>query len=202
MLNKPHEKNSAVVCASRKNHMQDVVRKVLEVNGDKLLNDLRPMVRYQCSAPQESEEVARDIYVQAADIALEKCDSYQPAQNFRLWFLGIARMCLKKRFSSYERRNVSLDSATDFWETMVHAQTGDIADPIINSAWVVDLMERLSPEDQQILTLSIIDQLASEEIGQQLKISPGTARMRLCRALERARKRAEEMDRISTIGGR
>ncbi len=181
--------------------MQNAVREALDKQSEDLLNDLRPLISHRGSVPLEREELARELLVQAAQVALEKSTQYDPTRSFRLWFLGIARFCLKQQRQSYERRTVSGDSDVDFWETLREAQTSDFSDAVVNRAWVKELFQRLSTEDQEILQLSVMEGLPSEEIGQMLGIAAGAARMRLLRALERARQQAKQMERITSVGG-
>jgi DNA-directed RNA polymerase specialized sigma24 family protein len=135
--------------------MQNAVQKVLENQSEDLINDLRPLVSTKGSTPQEREELARDLFVQTAEVALQKSTQFDSVRPFRLWFLGIARNYLKKQYGSYEKRTISGDSDTDFWETLREAQISDFSDSVINRAWAKELFKRLSADDQEILQLSV-----------------------------------------------
>ncbi|WP_394795090.1 RNA polymerase sigma factor [Armatimonas sp.] len=181
--------------------MQDTVREALDKQSKDLLNDLRSLVAHRGSTPQKREELAHELLSQTAEVALIKSSTFDSTRPFRLWFLGIARNCLKQQYDGYAKRTISADSDVDFLETLQEAQTSDFADSVANRAWVQDLFERLSQDDREILQLAIVEELSSEEIGTLLGIAAGTARMRLLRALNRARQQAELMERIISVRG-
>jgi RNA polymerase sigma-70 factor (ECF subfamily) len=181
--------------------MQDAVREALDKQSIDLLNDLRPLVAHRGSTLQKREELANELLSQTAHVALVKSSTFDSNRPFRLWFLGIARNCLKQQYDGYAKRAISADSDIDFRETLQEAQTSDFANSVANRAWVQELFERLSSEDREILQLAIVEELRSEEIGALLGIAAGTARMRQARALKRARQQAEQMERIISVRG-
>jgi len=126
---------------------------------------------------------AEDLSVSCiTDIAL-KANQYPPANgNFEAWVFTLARNYLVDWWRSRQQLSAHLSD-----DLPLESPEAEIVEPNMEVVSAVrEAMENLSDRDQQIIRARNLEGIASfAEIGKELKITEGAARVRYMRALER-----------------
>lgn len=115
--------------------------------------------------------------------ALEKRHDYVPTLPVRPWLHGIMNMVLCETIR--KERGLPAQELKDVaaWEGLAIDLTPDVAETVPNRLAAADYLARLKGEDRQVLELRFYQGLSHDEIASRLGITPGNARVRLCRAL-------------------
>jgi RNA polymerase sigma-70 factor (ECF subfamily) len=139
--------------------------------------------------PSHAEDVTADAFL----VAWRRLDEAPTrTDDLRAWLFGIARNCLLNALRGEGRRDAlavrvadasppTLHNGTD--ETELVAQRLDLA-----TAW-----RRLSDSEQEVLALTVFEDLTSPQAGRVLGITGASYRVRLLRA-RRALRRELELD--------
>ena len=134
-------------------------------------------VRFRISQAADAEDVLQEV-LSAAVISLP---SLREGANVKAWLLGIARnKCADYFRHKYRRGEVPLEDA------------GRIAIlptrfALTRDSLVQDTLEKLNPQDRQILHLCYWQELPQQEIARRLGVPLGTVKSRLHNARERFR---------------
>lgn len=138
-------------------------------------------VLYDASYPRIFAYVARrarsdtdDIVAEVFTTAWRRLDDIPTDERAMAWFYGVARRTLANHYRSTDRRNRLRER--------LHAEPAGSPDSV---DLVHEALERLRPDDREILTLNAWDDLDSPEIAMVLGIPPTTAAVRLHRAKKR-----------------
>jgi RNA polymerase sigma-70 factor (ECF subfamily) len=149
-------------------------------------------------------EVVREALSHEARFA----DDHQP----RPWLLGIAANLIRRQQTDAFQRQQREPLARDLYrpqqeETMSDDEVFErlaalttISDELDQEEAIDELLKDLSAGDQQLLRLAVIHQLDGKALARALEISPGAARVRLHRALERLRQSHLPLAREDTHG--
>jgi RNA polymerase sigma factor (sigma-70 family) len=145
------------------------------------------------------ESAAQDLLNDVIAEALQHEDRFRTAGQPRAWMLGIAANLVKRRQRELVNRDhreplirdlhpemestMSDDELFD-WMAEVAASTPDAFEQREDGQ---ALLAALSPDDEHILRLAIMNGLDGASLAKALKITPGAARVRLHRALGRLR---------------
>lgn len=134
-------------------------------------------VRFRISHPADAEDVLQEVFSAAvAGFPTMRNDS-----RFRAWLVGIARnKCADYLRRKYRRNEVPLEDAERI----------AVCPPrfaITRDSLVLDTLERLAPQDQEILRLCYWNELPQQEIARRLGVPLGTVKSRLHHARERFR---------------
>ncbi|WP_211489696.1 RNA polymerase sigma factor [Georgenia thermotolerans] len=132
--------------------------------------------------PSHAEDVVAEVYL-VAWRRLE--DAPRLAGPQRAWLFGIARRCLLNAYRADGRRAalaVRLAAAGE----VAHAVAAD-HDGVHQRIDLARAWRRLGAEDQEVLALTVFDDLTSTEAAQVLGITPPAYRVRLMRARRRLR---------------
>ena len=133
-------------------------------------------VRFRIANPADAEDVLQEVFA----AAMVSIDTLRTPENSKPWLVGIARnKCMDYLRRKYRRSEVPLEDADRLSVTPHFARFHDSP--------VLDTLERLSPQDQQILRLCYWQQIPQQEIARQLGIPLGTVKSRLHHARERFR---------------
>lgn len=144
--------------------------------------------------------VALEILQETVVEALAHAERYRAGSQPMAWLLGIAvnmirrhkvasarrtkREVLLGQLARYESQPVSESDLLD--QLIAEPETGPEME-IEAGEQAAELLALVSSEDQRILRLALLEGFDREELGARLGTSPGTARMRLHRALNRLR---------------
>jgi RNA polymerase sigma-70 factor (ECF subfamily) len=180
------------------------IAEAVEQCGDDLMRSAR-LLANRCNLPDPDEalaDVAADLVQSAVVRALEIADKFDPSKPARPWLAGIlVNVTKEERRRRYRRRqrSVSIRSATgerqrddgpdaisdeDLLDRL--RRQGDESDPAgeIN---LNELLSLVSTPDQEVLRLSVVEDLSGRDVATRLGISEGAAYVRLHRALEHLR---------------
>jgi RNA polymerase sigma factor (sigma-70 family) len=180
---------------------QQVLRDYLQENSASLLGTLRGYVlRMGLAAGAETQEVVLEIFQESIAEALTSSERYDRQMPLRAWLLGIAvnvmkrrKVMLAKRFRREEllgnlaRRYPNHPDENAVLDTLLPPVTTGPAQIVEAHEQAAALLALVSPEDQRILRLAVLEGHQHLSLAQELGTTPGTARVRLHRALSRLR---------------
>lgn len=145
------------------------------------------------------EAAARDLLNEVVAEALAHESRFRAAADPRAWLLGIAANLVKRRQTDLARRErreplvrdlfpglealMSDDELFDWIAEMAEAPP----DELETRQDVAALLAAVSPDDARVLRLAIMKGLDGMALAAALGVSPGAARVRLHRALNRLR---------------
>lgn len=139
---------------------------------------------HRFAARRIGEQDAWDVTAETFRVALERFDEYDAGRGHeRAWLYGIASNLLRRHWRTEARRLRARARS---------AMPADVAgDPLltvdsrIDAARDVDgviaAVDRLDPDDRELLILVVWEQLSSAEAGRAIGIPSGTVRSRLNR---------------------
>src|SRR5579859_889838 len=166
-----------------------------------LLGTLRSYVqRMGLASGEEVPAVALEVLQEVAIEALDHADRFNPTGQPMAWLLGIAANIIKRKKAERAKRSMRELSITRFSTTEQEVGSesdlfDQIATPILGgpeqeieaSEQAEMMLALVSEEDQHILRLAFLYDFEREALAAELGIAPGTARVRLHRALSRLR---------------
>jgi RNA polymerase sigma-70 factor (ECF subfamily) len=115
--------------------------------------------------------------------ALEKRHDYVPTLPVRPWLHGIMNLVLCETIRGVRRLPAQELKDAAAWEALAIDLTPDVAETVPNRLAAADYLASLKGEDRQVLELRFYQGLSHDDIASRLGITPGNARVRLCRAL-------------------
>jgi RNA polymerase sigma-70 factor (ECF subfamily) len=125
--------------------------------------------------------------------ALQKRDEYAPVVGpVSGWLHGILNKVLCERVRSLIRLPGQAPASRAAWERLAADLATHPADAVPDRLTASDYLAKLPAEHQEVLRLRFYGGLSHEELAARLGISPGNARVRLCRALAAAKAMAGE----------
>lgn len=144
-----------------------------------------------------ASELLSEVVVEA----LKHEDRFNPARQPRAWLLGIAVNLIRRKQAELARLDRREPLAHDLYpgDAPSDDEVFDWLEPFtgVESAEALDaneaanaLLAGVSAEDATILRLAILNDLDGEALAEALGITPGAARVRLHRALNRLRRTA------------
>lgn len=141
---------------------------------------------------------AGDVVAETFLVLWRKLDQ-APAGRELPWLYGVARRVLANHRRSAQRRDQLIGKLSD--QISIAAQDSERGRDFVRDEVqaVRGAMDRLSPDDQEVLRLVAWEELSREEIATALGCSRATARVRLHRARARLRTQlqARSVDQIS-----
>jgi RNA polymerase sigma factor (sigma-70 family) len=135
-----------------------------------------------------SRDDALDVVAETFAIAWRRRDDLpEDPQELRPWLFGIARRCLANAARSSRRSDrLGARLAEAFADTPV-PDPSTLHDHRTGTGLVLEALDRLSPEDRELVTLIAWEGLAPAQAAAALGVPPGTVRVRLHRARTRLR---------------
>lgn len=143
-----------------------------------------------------TSELLNEVVVEA----LTHEERFRSESHPRAWLLGIAANLIKRRqteFARQQRREPLIRdlypgmegvmSDDDLFDLMIGWMDTPPQDAHEQEELVAALLDTLPPNDSQILRLALLHGLNGDTIARELGISPGAARVRLHRAMQRLR---------------
>jgi RNA polymerase sigma factor (sigma-70 family) len=144
--------------------------------------------------------MALDVLQETIVEALEHADRFVAGGQSIAWLLGVALNIIKRKkveSAKRQRRELQLGSLAGQYSDIT--SESDLLDRLVVSSEPAPeqaleddeqaeaLLNLVSSEDQRVLRLALLEGFDGQELANRLRISPGTARMRLHRALQRLR---------------
>lgn len=137
--------------------------------------DLYKMALYTLGNPQDAEDVVSETFLEA----YKGIKGLRDENSFRPWMMRILSIRCKRKIGTYvqEKGNIDLD---DYIEEGVSDTSGQRAE-------VLEALDRLAPQERQILLLSVLQGYTMREIAQLLELPQGTVSSKLHRTLKKLR---------------
>jgi RNA polymerase sigma factor (sigma-70 family) len=158
--------------------------------------------RLGLDAGDDARGLAVDIWQETVVEALAHADRFTATRQPVAWLLGISLNVIRRKKveqAKHGRREISLGrlraqhpspiSELEFLDRLLpFSETASGPEQALESdEEVTALLSLVSPADQEVLRLAVLEDLERETLAQRLGIPVGTARMRLHRALHRLR---------------
>lgn len=139
------------------------------------------------------EDVALDVTAETFRVALAQFDRYDPARGHeRAWLYGVASNLLRRHWRTEQRmlrtQHRSIFTASVTGDPLLAVEERIDARRDVDRVLVA--VERLNPDDRDLLLLTVWERLTSAEVADALGIPAGTVRSRLSRI--RAQLRADQ----------
>jgi RNA polymerase sigma-70 factor (ECF subfamily) len=175
------------------------LRRFIEEQADDLLGTLRVYVARAGLAHGEGVTLAAvELMNEVVVEALEYAGRFRPDGRPMAWLLGIAANLIRRRQTRYavdgRREPLARDvcrgetwSEDELFDYLATLAVEGPAEEVEARAEVERLLARVSKSDRRVLRLAIMHDLNGKELAQALHVTPGAARVRLHRALNRAR---------------
>jgi RNA polymerase sigma-70 factor (ECF subfamily) len=167
-----------------------------------LLGTLRYyLVRAGLADGRDAALLAIELLDEVVVQALEHAGRFRPSGQPMAWLLGIAANLIRRRQAEGATRDRREPLVRDLCASAQDALSEDelfdrvaslaagepIADWEANEA-ASAILAHVSADDRRVLQLAVLHEMSGEALGQELGIKPGTARVRLHRALNRLRR--------------
>jgi RNA polymerase sigma-70 factor (ECF subfamily) len=147
--------------------------------------------------PVSAPDLLNDVIVEA----LKHEDRFNPARQPRAWLLGIAANLIRRKQAELVRLNwreplardlypTDESSDDDLFDALAAFTSTDSLEALESNEAVNVLLAGVSEDDAYILRLAILSDLDGEALARELGVTPGAARVRLHRALNRLRQSA------------
>ncbi len=146
------------------------------------------------------QAVAAEVFQDAALEALAHADRFHPQMQPRAWFLAIAANILKRYRASVAKRarfevlvgslarRSELEPEQDVLDRLMACGAPGLEQAVTANEGARELLALISPQDAQLLKQALIDGWDARMLASMMGVSPGTARVRVHRALSRLRK--------------
>jgi len=115
--------------------------------------------------------------------ALEKRHTYNPDLPVGPWLHGIMNNVLWETVRGVRRLPAQELEDRAAWEELAVDLTPDVAETVLSRLDSAGFMAKLPSEHRQVIELRFFEGLSHEEIACRMGVSPGNARVRLCRAV-------------------
>jgi len=159
-------------------------RRVAEARFHRLYSEYgREVMAYALRRTVDAEDAA-DVVSETFLVAWRRAAEVSPGPEACLWLFGVARRTLANQRRGQRRR----DRLAQRLRQDLAAASPAFAEPERESEAVRSALERLSPEDREILRLTSWEELAPAQAARVLEISAVAARSRLHRARRRLRR--------------
>lgn len=172
----------------------------IEAQADSLAKTLRHYVlRAGLASGAGIAQAADELFNEMVVEALRTAHRLRPEIHPKPWLLGIAANLIKRRQTELAKRDrrepLMRDLYPDIDETLSDDELFDLL-PAVNYGGIEEmeadetinhLLSGLSRADADLLRLALLHDLNGEAMAKALHISPGAARVRLHRALNRLR---------------
>lgn len=149
-----------------------------------LYEETYSLMRDYCLRRLDPEDAA-DATAEIFTVAWRRIESLPPGDQARLWLYGVARNVIAHQRRGHERRNrlskrlrnSSLPSVAPAADVQVVRR--------IEDQMVLEALERMKPDDREVLRLKLWENLSHGEIGEVFGISAHAVDMRVKRATKR-----------------
>jgi RNA polymerase sigma factor (sigma-70 family) len=177
------------------------VEALIDTERSQLLKTLRFYVlRAGLASSRDGDTMAQEILNETVFEALRSTHRLTADMNPHPWLLGIALNLIKRKqveIAKRERREPLVrdllpDSQLALSDDDLFDQLPQLVDAALDEVEVkdeiADMLTCISESDSHVLKLAVAHDMNGEAIAQALQISPGAARVRLHRALNRLRR--------------
>ena len=159
------------------------------------------VVKMGLAAGEHVELVAAEVFQDAALETLAHAERFNPEMQARTWFLAIGANILKRHRNAFLKRYRFEVLTSDLTRQAGRGSEENVLDQIMgmgsNSAGpeqvlvaregARELLALVAPEDARLLQMALIQGWDASALGQLMGVTPGAARVRVHRALNRLR---------------
>jgi RNA polymerase sigma factor (sigma-70 family) len=177
------------------------LRQFIQEETQTLLETLRYyVIRARLADAQGATLAAVELLNEVVVEALEHADRFRPSGQPMAWLLGIAANLIKRKQAERATRNrreplvrdLYLDTQDALSEDELFDRLAALTEVELAQDWESNqaasaILAYVSKTDQHILRLAVLHDLNGEALAQELGVTPGAARVRLHRALNRLR---------------
>jgi RNA polymerase sigma-70 factor (ECF subfamily) len=178
-----------------------LLRRFIEEHAETLLGTLRYYIARAGLAKRQGATLAAvELLNEVTVEALEHADRFRPSGQPMAWLLGIAANLIKRKQAGRATRNRreplvrdlypharAAISEDELFDRLAALDVSDLAQDLEASEGVSAILAHVSENDQRVLRLAVLHDLNGRELAQALGVTPGAARVRLHRALNRLR---------------
>jgi RNA polymerase sigma factor (sigma-70 family) len=178
-----------------------LLRRFIEENTKTLLGTLRVyVVRAGLVDCQGAALAAVELLNEVTVEALTHADRFRPSGQPMAWLLGIAANLVKRKQAGRATRNrreplvrdlyprdQAAISEDELFDRLAALDVSDLAQDLEANEAVSAMLALASDDDRRVLRLAVLHDLNGKELAQALGVTPGAARVRLHRALNRLR---------------
>jgi RNA polymerase sigma factor (sigma-70 family) len=178
-----------------------LLRRFIEAEAETLLGTLRYyLLRAGLADSQGATLAAVELLNEVVVEALEHSDRFRPSGQPMAWLLGIAANLIKRkqveRATRSRREPLVRDlypgvgdtlSEGELFDRLATFTLVDLAQDLEANEAASTILAQVSEDDQHVLRLAMLHDLNGKELAQELGVTPGAARVRLHRALNRLR---------------
>ncbi len=178
-----------------------LLRQFIAGEAESLLTTLRYyLLRAGLTDGQGATLAAAELLNQVVVEALEHADRFRPSAQPRAWLLGIAANLIKRqqaeRAARHHREPLVRDLCPEAQGTLSEEELFDRlaglgqagpAQALEALQGAAAILAHVSDDDRQVLRLAVLHGMNGKELAQALGVTPGAARVRLHRALNRLR---------------
>jgi RNA polymerase sigma-70 factor (ECF subfamily) len=178
-----------------------LLRRFIETETEPLLGTLRLYVmRAGLAGGQGATLAAVELLSEVTVEALEHADRFRPSGQPMAWLLGIAANLIKRKQVERAKRNrreplvrdlvprgQEALSEDEVFDRLAELSFADPAQDLAANQEVEAILIHVSEGDRRVLRLAVLHDLNGKDLAQALGVTPGAARVRLHRALNRLR---------------
>jgi RNA polymerase sigma factor (sigma-70 family) len=178
-----------------------LLRRFIEENTETLLGTLRTyVVRASLADSQGATLAAAELLNEVTVEALEHAERFRPSGQPRAWLLGIAANLIKRKQAGRATRNrreplvrdlyphaQATISEDELFDRLAALDASDLTQDLETNEEVSAMLALVSDDDRRVLRLAVLHDLNGKELAQALGVTPGAARVRLHRTLNRLR---------------
>lgn len=173
----------------------------IQENAGPLLGSIRAYVVHMgLASGQAAREIADEVLQETVIEALAHAENYPAKSHPMAWLRGIALNVIRRKrttlttrtqrefpFTLLAARYPEAESEQALLEQWGPTTEHGLDQELESNEQAEELLALVSHQDQQVLTLALLEGFEPGALAQHLGIAPGTARMRLHRALSRLR---------------
>lgn len=173
------------------------------------------VVKMGLATGKNVELVAAEVFQDAALETLAHAERFNPDMQARPWFLAIAANILKRHRNDFLKRYRFETLTSDLTRQTVWESEENVLDQImgmspsndgpeqvlITREGTQELLALVAPEDAQLLQMALIQGWDASALGQLMGVTPGAARVRVHRALNRLRAAWRQSQQRKEHGG-
>jgi len=157
-------------------------RRAFEVLFEQFQPRLRYYVRRLNGNANHTDDILQNVWLKV----IRKIDSLSDPQAFVAWLYTIAR---REVYGQGRIKDPFVELTDEHLEQV--AGNGEVTFDAEDATRIHRALARLKPRYREILTLSFLESLSHQEIGQVLGVNPGTLRSRLFYAKQALRQELE-----------
>jgi RNA polymerase sigma factor (sigma-70 family) len=166
----------------------------VEQKADALINTMRIYLLKAGLASDEAIETLNEVMAEALDHA----DRFDTSRQPMAWLLGIAANLIKRKRAENIRRasrEILMSdiragddlSEMDLFDRLQQSLLDNPDCALEDREQAHRILSLVGEDDRRVLRCAILEDMNGEELARELGVTPGAARVRQCRALERLR---------------